>query len=131
MVGGLEDLDYSMGISSSQLTKSYFSEGWLNHQPGKERFAGAPSAKAVLGPMMGHVLDPSTLAPWIFGCHRLCRCSFFVLQNCRFSNTLWLFHLLLKHNGNTWVCLKIIGYLQNLRDSWLFLWYTSFSDTAK
>jgi len=24
---------YILGISSSQLTKSYFSEGWLNHQP--------------------------------------------------------------------------------------------------
>ena len=36
LIGGLEHLDYfsiQLGISSSQLTKSYFSEGWLNHQP--------------------------------------------------------------------------------------------------
>ena len=25
-----------LGMSSSQLTKSYFSEGWLNHQPASE-----------------------------------------------------------------------------------------------
>ena len=36
LVGGLEYLDYfsiRLGISYSQLMKSYFSEGWLNHQP--------------------------------------------------------------------------------------------------
>ena len=35
LVGGLEhDLFFHiLGMSSSQLTSSYFSEGWLNHQP--------------------------------------------------------------------------------------------------
>ena len=35
LVGGLEHFLFShiLGISSSQLTNSYFSEGWLNHQP--------------------------------------------------------------------------------------------------
>jgi hypothetical protein len=27
------DFPYMIGMSSSQLTNSYFSEGWLNHQP--------------------------------------------------------------------------------------------------
>ena len=35
LVGGLEHLLFfhRLGMSSSQLTKLYFSEGWLNHQP--------------------------------------------------------------------------------------------------
>ena len=36
LVGGLEHLDlffHILGMSSSQLTNSYFSEGWLNDQP--------------------------------------------------------------------------------------------------
>ena len=35
LVGGLEHQFYchTLGISSSQLTNSYFSEGWLSHQP--------------------------------------------------------------------------------------------------
>ena len=36
LVGGLELVYYfsiQLGMSSSQLTNSYFSEGWLNHQP--------------------------------------------------------------------------------------------------
>ena len=36
LVGGLEHEFYAsiqLGISSSQVTNSYFSEGWLNHQP--------------------------------------------------------------------------------------------------
>ena len=35
LVGGLEHFLFShmLGFSSSQLTKSYFSEGWPNHQP--------------------------------------------------------------------------------------------------
>jgi hypothetical protein len=37
LVGGLEHEFYfsiQLGMSYSQLTSSYFSEGWLNHQPG-------------------------------------------------------------------------------------------------
>ena len=37
LVGGLVAMNFIfpeiLGMSSSQLTKSYFSEGWLNHQP--------------------------------------------------------------------------------------------------
>jgi len=35
LVAGLEHFSFfhTLGMSSSQLTNSYFSEGWLNHQP--------------------------------------------------------------------------------------------------
>ena len=38
LVGGLEHFlcSHILGMSSSQLTNSYFSEGWPNHQPGKK-----------------------------------------------------------------------------------------------